>query len=243
MQPQPSWYPNKKEDLNKAIKSYTSQKSKIQTTKLHGLIVPHAGYEYSGEIAGKAYSLIKNKGFKKAVILGPSHYEGFYGTATLNKLQTPLGEAKIKNSANNMKPLIYEHSIENQVPFLQFLGIKEITPVVVGNLFNDDAEKIAERLTKQITKDTLIVISTDLSHFLPYTQAVQKDKNTIKLIETLNLESFESLDACGKFPLLILFHLCKLKKNNWKPKLVEYKNSGDITGDKRSVVGYGSFWF
>lgn len=237
------WYPSKKEELNKLLESYLKEKPKVKTTKLHGLIVPHAGYEYSGEIAGKAYSLIKNKGFKKAVILGPSHYEGFYGTATLSKIQTPLGEVKIKNSANNMKPLSYEHSIENQCPFLQFLGINEITPIVVGNLFNDDAEKIAERLTKQITKDTIIIISTDLSHFLPYTQAVQKDKNTIKIIESLNLNDFESLDACGKFPLLILFHLCKLKGNNWKPKLIEYKNSGDITGDKNSVVGYASFQF
>lgn len=229
------WYPQNKEELNSLLNELLKGKPK-NNKNIHGLITPHAGYAYSGKIAGKTYSLLKDKKFEKAVIFGPSHYTAFNGIASLDKIKTPLGEIKIID--NNLPKLPYEHSVENQIPFLQKLGAKEILPVVVGNLNEETAKKIAEDFS---SFNGLFIFSTDLSHFLPYEQAVKKDRETIKIIEELNIKEWKNLDACGKSPLLILMYLCKIKK--FKPKLIEYKNSGDITGEKNSVVGYAGFWF
>ncbi|MFA5993313.1 MAG: AmmeMemoRadiSam system protein B [Candidatus Pacearchaeota archaeon] len=233
------WYPENKDELNNILEGFLSQDNKINAKEIHGIIVPHAGYAYSGKIAGKAFSLLKKQTkHKRAIVFGPSHYTGFYGVATLGSIKTPLGEIKI--SKNNMQPLDYEHSIENQIPFLQKLGFKEVLPVIVGQISERDAEGFAQEFLKY--KDVVFIFSTDLSHFQPYNHAVKKDKETIRIIEDLDFEKINNLDACGIHPLMILMNMCKI--NNWKPKLIEYKNSGDVTGDKSSrVVGYGAFWF
>lgn len=230
------WYPQNPKELNKILEKFLSQKTDFKK-EVHGLIVPHAGYEFSGAIAGKAFALLKNKEIKKAVVLGPSHYLSFQGVRALEKIKTPLG--KIKIIKNDFKKIDYEHSIENQIPFLQKLNPNiEVLPLVVGDISDKEAQEITEKISKI---DAVYIFSTDLSHFLTYDKAVKTDKQTIKIIEDLDFEKFESIDACGKFPLLIMMHLCKL--NNWEPKLIEYKNSGDVIGDKSSVVGYAGFWF
>ncbi len=231
------WYPQDKKQLDSLLKELMS--SKIQKKSIHGIITPHAGYEFSGKIAGKAFSLLKKRKTNSVIILGPSHYQGFYGVALLKKIKTPLGEIISNNKQiREIHGFEHEHSIENQIPFLQKLGFKEFLPIVVGDISNKDAKEIAEWLSKQ---NAVFVFSTDLSHFLPYKEAIKEDKQTIKIIENLDLENFNKINACGKFPLLILMHLCKIK--NYKPRLIEYKNSGDIIGDKTSVVGYASFYF
>jgi len=229
------WYPQNKKELIKVLDKFLKVNKEIK--KVHGLIVPHAGYEFSGEIAGKAFGLLKDKKIEKAVVLGPSHYVGFEGVRACEKLETPLGKVKIIE--NDFEKVNYEHSIENQIPFLQKLNPDiEVLPLVVGELSNENAKKIAEKI---LEIDAVYIFSTDLSHFLAYEKAVKIDKKTIEIIENLDVNNFEKIDACGKFSLLILMHLCNLK--NWKPKLIEYENSGDIIDDKNSVVGYASFWF
>lgn len=228
-----NWYPSNKEELKKTIKSYLL---KPTNKKINGLIVPHAGYVYSGKIAGKAYSLIQNNKYKNVIIFGPSHYAGYYGLASLESIKTPLGNIEIEN--NDLRKLKYEHSIENQIPFLQYLGIKKILPIVVGDITIDQAKTFVKQYNK---KDTLYIFSTDLSHFLPYKESMKKDNETIKAIEKLDFDHFGKVDACGRNALKIMFALCK--ENKWKPKLIEYKNSGDITKDKSQVVGYSSFYF
>jgi len=235
-----NWFPNNKEELERILGSFLSYNAKTKTNikDIHGLIVPHAGYEYSGEIAGKAFSLLKNKeeNIRKAIIFGPSHYKSFRGIAALENIQTPLGEIKI--TKNNLPRLPHEHSVENQIPFLQRLNVKEILPIVVGQISLEEAEDIAKQFLKE---DAIFIFSTDLSHFLLYDQAVNKDSSSIDIISNLKEKEFSNIDACGFYPLLILLHMCKIK--SWKPALIEYKNSGDITGDKTSVVGYASFHF
>ena len=240
------WYPQNKNELNKILDEYMSEKPKLKASKIeeiHGIIVPHAGYEFSGAITGKAFSLLKNKKINKAVILGPSHYVGFHGLMVLEKIETPLGKIKIIGNYEGfetLKKLEYEHSLNNQITFLQKINSKiEVLPLVVGEILETDAEEIAKKLLEN--KDTLFIFSTDLSHFLSYEQAIKTDKQTIKIIENLDFKRTGEIDACGRFPLMIMMHLCKLK--NWRPKLIEYKNSGDVTGDKSSVVGYGNFVF
>jgi MEMO1 family protein len=235
------WYPEHREELEKFIIDSFRQKINIKPKKINGLIVPHAGYEYSGKIAGRAFSLLKNKRTKKAVIIGPSHYVYLYEamTTNLDEWSTPLGKTKLGKINLLSGDIEQEHSIKNQVPFLQELGIKEIIPVMVGKITKEQAKEYAKKISK--IKDSFFIFSTDLSHFYEYNKAKDADKRTIEIIEKLDKENLKHLDACGLYPLMILFELCKIKKT--KPRLLEYKNSGDITGDKSAVVGYASFYF
>ena len=233
------WFPESKPELINVLNDYLKEPD-ISLKKLNGIIVPHAGYEFSGRIAGEAFSLLKRKHIKRAIVIGPSHYVYLDDvlTSNLDFWKTPLGKIKTFNLDFLRGDIQKEHSIMNQVPFLQNLGFKEFLPLMVGSISLEKAGKIADKLALE---KALFVFSTDLSHFLPYDEAVKKDKETIEAIESLNLEKFKGLDACGLYPLKILLHLCKIKKT--KPHLIEYKNSGDITGDKSGVVGYSSFWF
>lgn len=227
------WYPQNKEKLSVLLDGFISRKNKKE---VNGLIVPHAGYEFSGAVAGKAFSLVGR--FKQAVVFGPSHYVAFDGVALMNKKETPLGKFKIPS--NSFQKLKYEHSVDNQLPFLQKLGINEILPIVVGEIDEKEAEEIARDFLEKY-KDALFVFSSDLSHFLSYGLANESDSKTIDIIRGLENNRWREMDACGIFPLLIMMKMCQIK--GWKPKLIEYKNSGDVTGDKNSVVGYSSFYF
>jgi len=238
------WYPQNKEELHALVETLMKpsegekpSKESKETKEIHGLIVPHAGYEFSGKIAGKAFTMLKKQKKKKAIILGPSHSAGFFGVRVLNEKETPLG--KIKIIKNDYEKIDYEHSVDNELPFLQELGFEEFLPLVIGELDNQEAEKIANEISQ--IKDAVYIFSTDLSHFHSYKNALKQDKKTIRIIEKLKVEDFPNINACGQFPLLVFLHLCKIK--NWKPELIEYKNSGDITQEKNSVVGYASFIF
>jgi hypothetical protein len=230
------WFPLEKEKLENTLDFLLSEKPEIKINELHGLIVPHAGYAYSGKIAGKAFSLLNKKNIKKAIIFGPSHYQAFRGISSLNKFETPLG--KITIPKNNFNKIPHEHSIENQIPFLQKLGINEILPLAVGIINIKEAEEITKQF---MNEEAIFIFSTDLSHFLEYKEAVKKDKTTIDILSNLKESKLKDIDACGFYPLLILFKMCEIK--GWKPQLIEYKNSGDITKDKYQVVGYASFFF
>jgi MEMO1 family protein len=237
------WYPENKKELEEFIEDSFKEEVEIRDKpmKIHGIIVPHAGYEFSGKIAGKTFSILKDKKIEKAIILGPSHKIQLKKVVTSDKFQweTPLGKIKLFNAGFQTTNIEEEHSIKNQVPFLQKLKIKEIMPLMVGEIIPEQAKLVAEKLSKL---EGIFIFSIDLSHFLHYDNAKQRDKNTIKIIENTEIENWKNLDACGVYPLLILFHLCKIL--NTKPHLIEYKNSGDITGDKyHGVVGYASFWF
>lgn len=223
-----NWYPEDGKELSEMIGSFILKSAK---KKIHGIIVPHAGYEFSAGIAAKAYSYIK--GFGKAVIFGPSHYEYFKGIKCLKSAKTPLGDLKI--IGNDFGIIDYEHSVQNQLPFLKFMGVNDVLPLVVGEITALTAKKIAQDF-----KDFagLFVFSTDLSHFLRYDDANKADLNSIRNICELNPDN---VDACGINALKIFFEIAKIKK--FKPKLVGYKNSGDILKSKESVVGYASFIF
>ncbi len=236
------WYPSDSEKLKQDLEKYISKKpEKFSEKEIHGLVVPHAGYEFSGEIAGKAYSLIKDKGFEKAIILAPSHYAMFQGITSVEKIETPLGKPEILE--NPYTKGSYEHAIDNQVPFLQYLGINKILPLVIGEISVTESEKIAKEILKQKDEKTIIIISTDLSHFLSYEEANQVDKETIKIIQNLKTSQSEAIDACGKMPLMILIEMAKIQ--DWKPELIEHKTSADTKPElgKEKVVGYMSMIF
>ena len=147
-----NWYSQNPEELNKILENFLSQKTlNLKAKDIHGLIVPHAGYEFSGAIAGKAFALLKNKEIKKAVVLGPSHYESLSGVATTNLpyAHTPIkGEMKFFNTGFFARDISQEHSISNQYPFLQKLGFKEVMPLMISQITNKEAKEIAEKISK-----------------------------------------------------------------------------------------------
>lgn len=234
------WYPQTSTELYDLLGELL--KTNFPKQEVHGIIVPHAGYSYSGRIAGKAFSYLKNSPIKKAIILSPSHHVGLRGLAKHDRQYwaTPLKKIKISEEKINAKEmdLSKEHAIDNQIPFLQKIGFQEIFPLMVGSITLQEAKKIAETLSSE---KNIFIISADLSHFLDYESAVKKDAQTVEIIQKLDFNKIGEIDSCGFFPILIAMYLCQ--RNNWKPKLIEYRNSGDLTEQKKSVVGYASFWF
>jgi AmmeMemoRadiSam system protein B/AmmeMemoRadiSam system protein A len=141
--------------------------------------------------------------------------------------------------AGEETPHTWEHSVEVQVPFLQAVqkGAK-IVPVVFGDV---DPAKAAQALAGWIDNKTLLIASSDLSHYHSYTEARELDQRCVKAIRHLDVTQMQSQEACGKFPILTLLHLARLK--GWRARLLDYRNSGDTAGDKSRVVGYAALAF
>lgn len=239
-----AFYPDSKEELSEMIQEFLLKAPK-QTVpgELKAIIVPHAGYEYSGQVAACAYSLLKEAAPKKIVIIGPSHYEYFFGIVgdTNEFWETPLGKVKVTSSGLQKFEAAHahEHSIEVQLPFLQsVLSDFEIMPIAIGD---DDSDEIAQQL-EHFLKDHFLIVSSDLSHFHSYHEASKLDKITCGAIETLDDKKLKDEgEACGMKAVTVMLRIAK--DLGWKCKLLCYKNSGDVTGDKNKVVGYASMAF
>lgn len=247
-----SFYPSDEEELQKAIDQYIEDANPPKVDgEIKALILPHAGYAYSGPVAASGYKLIKGKEYKNIVIFGPSHKVMFQNIALTNyaSWKTPLGIVNLSPLSQELvnetgfslvnEAHLFEHSIEVQLPFLQrVLKSFKITPLITGRISNH--KEIASTLNQFIDGETLIIISSDLCHYLPYDKANEIDKQTIEKI--LNLDTYLETDqACGTDGILILIELAKI--HNWKAKLLDYRNSGDTAGDKNQVVGYSSIVF
>ncbi len=242
-----TFYPKNPKELREIVGTLLKEAKFLELKgNLRALIVPHAGYQYSGPVAASGYKLLEKRRFKKVLLLGPSHQVGFYGASLAREdFGTPRGIVRCVENKKIVDGQVIldfprahatEHSLEVQLPFLQeTLGDFEVYAFVLGKL---DAEKFAEKILPLIEEDVLIVVSSDLSHYFPYAEAVSRDKSTITKI--LRLEKDE-LDACGELPLQVLISLAR--KLKWKPQLLDYRNSGDTAGDKKQVVGYAAIAF
>lgn len=238
-----AFYPEEKNELSGMIKSFLKDAKSRKNKKLKALIVPHAGYIYSGPIAAEGYNTIEKK-FQKVILLGPSHQVRFFGGAfdSNDEWETPLGKVKIfriksKLVKNNELAHAHEHSLEVQVPFLQkILGDFYLCSISLGSY----TEELINDIVDELDGDTLLVISSDLSHYNPYEMANNIDKKTIQKILELKPE-VEHDEACGADGINILINIAK--KLGWKPALLDYRNSGDTAGDKEGVVGYASIAF
>ena len=216
------------------------------------IIAPHAGHVYSGTIAAGAYGRLRNADIPitRVVLLGPSHRVGFKGVAATSctAYKTPLGEIPIDSAAVQTilqlpgtgfldEAHTHEHSLEVHLPFLQrVLPSFSLVPLVVGDATVEEVAGVINTLWGG--PETLVVISSDLSHFHPYAEAQEIDARTSAKI--LALESnLVGEEACGCRPINGLLHA--LKNKGLKVELLEVKNSGDTAGDKDRVVGYGAY--
>ena len=220
----------------------------------HALIAPHAGYQYSGPVAAHAYATLAPwaNAIRRVVVLAPSHRVGFRGIATssADMFQTPLGDIPVDRAAVQRirgfsgvltldEAFAQEHALEVQLPFLQtVLPAFDLVPLVVGEADSEDVSRVIDDL---ISPETLIVVSSDLSHFLDYESCRLRDRSTTALIESLREEEIGPHDACGAFPVRGL--LKSARRHGWRVRTLDLRNSGDTAGDKSRVVGYGAYEF
>lgn len=218
------------------------------------LIAPHAGYIYSGTVAASAYALLSANAKKihRVVLLGPAHRVAVQGMALpgVDAFSTPLGTVEIDQEAvekiahlaqvcSSPQAHAQEHSLEVQLPFLQtLLPDFKLLPLAVGMASAEEVSAVLEALWGG--DETLIVISSDLSHFLSYEAAQHKDNNTIQAILHLQ-QPISHEQACGATPINGL--LLAALQHGLKPHLLDSCNSGDSAGDKSRVVGYAAFAF
>lgn len=268
------FYPADQEALSSRIDKLLSAAKTEPLGTLRGLVVPHAGYEYSGPTAAAGYKQVVGRDIRTVVLMAPSHYADFHGAFVTDAgaYETPLGRVPVAAWAHELgqhEPFVshpqcrvtrpswsaespreppargedlpdtWEHSLEVQVPFLQkTLTDFQIVPIVFGE---SDPQAVAEELTKRLDDQTLLVASSDLSHFYPDKTARELDKDCIDTVCRLDCAWMEDQEACGKQPIVTLMYIARAK--GWKAKLLEYRNSGDITGDNSRVVGYAAIAF
>jgi AmmeMemoRadiSam system protein B/AmmeMemoRadiSam system protein A len=250
-----TWYPGISPLLKSTVENYLANavKAEIDGT-IKALIVPHAGYAYSGQVAAQAFAQLE-KNYNKVFIIGTNHAEGAYvqgiSVPQYTHYKTPLGEVKVSEITKELlenelfvnEPEAHTtHIIEIELPFLQTkLTDFEVIPLVTGMLTQNQIKQAADILFNYADRDTLIVVSSDLSHYHPYDKAVQLDTSCINNIESLNLSEAAKCEACGIYAISILLELAQRK--GWQVEIIDYKNSGDISGDKSGVVGYSSIVF
>jgi MEMO1 family protein len=248
------FYPGSPEKLRAMISGYLDNVAP-QGEPPKALIAPHAGYIYSGAVAATVYARLKPVAdtIQRVVLLGPSHQVPFHGIAIsgADYFRTPLGDIPLDREAiarlDDLPQVVQlehahtnEHSLEVQLPFLQLvLASFTLVPMVVGDALAEAVSEVLARLWGG--PETLIVISSDLSHYHDYVTAQRMDQQTSESIISLDPDSIRYEDACGRVPVQGLLLLAK--KLGLQGEIVDLQNSGDTAGDKSRVVGYGAYAF
>ena len=247
-----SFYPANPKQLQQMLTQYLND-AETNAKVPKAIIAPHAGYIYSGAIAASAYTRLKaaHAQIKRVVLIGPSHRVGFQGLAVsqADTFITPLGNIPVDTQAVKtitQFPFVQyieqahsqEHSLEVQLPFLQaVLDDFSIVPIVAGDATPEQVSQVLTALWGG--NETLIVISSDLSHYHDYATAQHLDKVTSTAIENLQYEKLNFESACGRVPVSGLLKLAR--DNSLTVKNIDLRNSGDTAGDKQRVVGYGAY--
>ncbi|MEM4359120.1 MAG: AmmeMemoRadiSam system protein B [Candidatus Bilamarchaeaceae archaeon] len=246
-----SFYPEDPEEIKKMVFEFLEKVKPRRVDNLRTIICPHAGYIYSGPVAAYAYKLLENSKFKKIIAIGPSHYGMFLGAVEddSDTWQTPLGIVKTgrisqfaKRGVISCYPEAHapEHCLEVQLPFLQLTLKSDFVfyPLLTGEV---SPAILADAIEPALDKESLLLISSDLSHYHPYADAVRIDRIANECIPALNFKKAELMEACGKTAIITAMHIAKAK--GWKGVLLDYRNSGDTAGPKDGVVGYGAYAF
>lgn len=249
------FYPASPVRLQADVNEYLAAVSPPELPTPKAVIVPHAGYVFSGPIAASgfvglapAHALIR-----RVILMGPSHYEEFEGLATsgVEAFETPLGpvrlDAKVIANLRTMPqvafdeaPHVPEHCLEVELPFLQtVLDDFTIVPLLAGRVDVEEVAEVVERLWDG--PETCLVVSSDLSHYLDYTLAQRRDRTTAGDIEGLRWENLTGQCACGHRAISGL--LAVARRRGLRCHTLDLRNSGDTGGARDRVVGYGAFAF
>jgi MEMO1 family protein len=260
------FYDGNPEVLRDKIRDYINRAERVDIPgTLIGFISPHAGYMYSGPVAGYVYKQIMGKKYKTVFVLAPSHYARFPGVSVIpvGIYRTPLGDVEIDRDRireivkNNTEVFRFfpevernEHSLEVQVPFLQY-ALEEgwkIVPLVFGQNDLETSSKVVEAISSHFNPDEdLIIASSDMSHYYPQTEAEEMDKQALEMVTHLDIENLMSsfdnrkCEMCGSGPVITTLLFANALEG--KAKILKYATSGDITGDRSQVVGYGAVAF
>lgn len=255
------FYPSSPEDLKRQISSFIDKADTIHKSEAIACVLPHAGYMYSGAVAAKTVAGINLK--DKIILLGPNHtgYGAQFSIMSEGSWQTPLGEVEVDNKLasgllkqskyleDDILAHTYEHSLEVELPFLQYFKPDfKIVPIA----FLSDEIGALKEIGKEIAlcikesglqKQTLIIASSDMTHYEPQEQAQRKDREAIAAISELDEDKLIAkikrlnISMCGYAPTIVM--LCAAKLLGAKEaKLIKYQTSGDTTGDYDAVVGY-----
>ena len=257
-----TWYPGSAAALTRAVDEYLSQAGgddAAQFERLVALIAPHAGLIYSGPVAAYAYRLLRRHAFDIVVLVGPSHYVAFDGVAIYpaGGFQTPLGMARIAEDCAAeiiaATPVVREyaaahareHSLEMQLPFVQHLAPNvPIVPLVMGSQTADTARALGDALAATLRdRRALLVASTDLSHYQDAATAARLDQVVVDHVSRFDADGLQrALDrnpnhACGGGPTVAVMRAARVLGAR-DAVVLKYADSGDVSGDKSSVVGY-----
>jgi MEMO1 family protein len=253
------FYPSNSKELKKQIKGFLNEvEIDDNFNRVAGIVSPHAGYIYSGKTAAHAFKTLQNKKYDNVIVISPSHREYFHGVSIYpgDAYKTPLGEIPINKELRgkiiSQSDLVFEgieghraeHALEVQLPFLQVMlpGFK-LVPLVIGDQQKANIYELADVLANVIDDQTLLVASSDLSHFYTKSHAKRIDSRIAKHINEFNYDELQNdldgkrCEACGGGGIVAL--LRALKINNFaSSKVIVQSDSGDITGDDSEVVGY-----
>jgi AmmeMemoRadiSam system protein B/AmmeMemoRadiSam system protein A len=266
------FYPVDSQSLRQMLDRMLSEAADLGLPEVCALIVPHAGYAYSGPVAALAYRQLQGRRYRRVLLLAPSHYAMFQGVALASEevFATPLGTVPIDplveelarrppffaevalpaelpgwansgfgRGAARERPHRWEHAIEVQLPFLQrVLADFTLIPALFGDV---DPREAAEVLLEFIDGETLVVASSDLSHYLPQEEAEAIDRQTLRLIRERDVAAAVRAEACGRLPIATLLHIAREK--GWRAEMLDYRTSGDTSGDYEAVVGYAAVAF
>ncbi len=245
-----TFYPNDPEELAVVVDAMLAAAASEEAVGSPlAIVVPHAGYVYSGSVAATAYSLLRANALRRVALLGPAHFVSLLGAAVpeAGAWATPLGEVPIDAELREVAvrcgatvddgPHALEHSLEVQLPFLQRIAGDRLTvlPVAVGLT---SPEEVAE-LIAALAESALVVISTDLSHYHKDATAKRIDRMTADAVLARNPSAIGPYDACGVHALRGAVEFAK--RRDLEVRLLDLRTSADTAGDPDRVVGYGAF--
>jgi AmmeMemoRadiSam system protein B len=250
-----SFYPAEPEELERCVRAFLRDASAPAEAAPKALIAPHAGYVYSGPVAASAYARVaaRREEIERVVLLGPAHRVAVAGLAApeADFFATPVGAVPIDRAAlaalRALPQLSFsdaahasEHSLEVQLPFLQaLLGSFALVPLVVGDASPEEVAEVLGLLWGG--PETLVVVSSDLSHYHDYTTARHMDADTTRAIEALDGGAIAWEQACGRIPIQGL--LLAARQRGLRARAVDVRSSGDTAGPRDRVVGYGAYVF
>lgn len=260
-----SWYPGQPQVLKADIETYFRNVPDREIPgRIIGIVAPHAGYVYSGQVAAHAYRLVRGASYEKVIVISPSHRVRFEGVSiwTGEGYETPLGivpvdrelaEALLQAEGPVAEiPAAHagEHALEIQLPFLQVaLGEFSFVPLVMGAQGGRTCRQLADAIALAVGKSTTLVVgSSDLSHFHSYSEAVRLDSAAVENLKNFDPEGLlrdlarRSCEACGGGPAAVAMMAARALGAD-RAEFLKYANSGDVTGDRREVVGYASAVF